>query len=166
MKPRTNEFTICINNLSALNDGSAQNFWLYPSEFEDADELTSKIVSMLRDPGDEWEIVDTELIHVADIDIELAMQVSDYIDKFGCEKVRAAINYDIELSEIEDRDLGTYDSSEDWAYESLESSGALNDVPDFLRNYIDLESYARDCRLSGEVTFIELGYKEVWVVRN
>lgn len=33
-------------------------------------------------------------------------------------------------------------------------TGMLSEVPEHARNYIDFESYARDCRLGGDVTFV------------
>ena len=35
----------------------------------------------------------------------------------------------------------------------------VNEVPEFAQNYIDYEQFARDCRLGGDITFVEKGRK-------
>jgi hypothetical protein len=41
---------------------------------------------------------------------------------------------------------------EEYAYEIVDGSGAINDVPEWLRNYIDYAALGRDMRLNGEVS--------------
>lgn len=52
----------------------------------------------------------------------------------------------------------------DVAERYLDETGMLNDVPDFIKNYIDFEAYGRD--MSYEGTFLELvnstGYVEIF----
>lgn len=52
---------------------------------------------------------------------------------------------------------GTFASPEDWAADFWESTGMLRDIPESLRNYIDYEAYARDCRLGGDMVFVDVG---------
>ena len=52
---------------------------------------------------------------------------------------------------------GSWESLEAWAEELLESSGELDQVPDHLRHYIDVEAYARDMELNGDVFTVEEG---------
>lgn len=75
------------------------------------------------------------------------------------------------LESFHDCYLGEYDSPEDWAQETLDSSdlGEQVDraVPESLRPYvqIDYAAFARDCRLSGDVVFVDRS-GGVWVFRN
>lgn len=44
----------------------------------------------------------------------------------------------------EERCVGQYDSDEDMAWEYLDGSGIMDDVPEELQGYIDVKKYARD----------------------
>lgn len=61
--------------------------------------------------------------------------------------------------------LGEYSSAGEWAELYLEETGVLAEVPERLRYYVDFEAYARDARLSGEVSFVE-GPVSVFVFRE
>lgn len=50
---------------------------------------------------------------------------------------------------------GEYASPEDWAEQFLEDTGAISEVPNNLRSYIDFSAYARDARLNSDVDFVE-----------
>ena len=52
---------------------------------------------------------------------------------------------------------GAWDSLEAYAEELLEGSGDLDQVPQHLRSYIDVEAYARDLELGGDVFTVEEG---------
>lgn len=56
---------------------------------------------------------------------------------------------------------GKYDSPSDWAENFLEDTGALQEVGDTLRNYIDFEAYARDAGFNGMAFIRHAG--DVWV---
>lgn len=49
---------------------------------------------------------------------------------------------------------GTHDTEAAWAEDFMDSTGGLEAIPEHLRYYFDFESYARDCRLGGDVTFV------------
>jgi antirestriction protein len=50
---------------------------------------------------------------------------------------------------------GAYESVEDWAGQHLEDIGLLRQVPESLRDYIDLEAWAGDAELNGEIFSVE-----------
>jgi antirestriction protein len=50
-------------------------------------------------------------------------------------------------------------STSDFAYQLLEDTGALNDMPENLRNYFDYKAYGRDLELGGDVFTIALNSK-------
>jgi antirestriction protein len=52
---------------------------------------------------------------------------------------------------LENQYAGEYSSLEDWAWDFLEDSGQLSEVPESLKNYIDVEKWARDAELGGDV---------------
>lgn len=52
----------------------------------------------------------------------------------------------------------------DYAEDYMESTGLLSEVPESLRFYIDIEAFARDLRIGGDVTDIEINGRQ-WVVQ-
>jgi antirestriction protein len=50
---------------------------------------------------------------------------------------------------------GAYESLETWAEQHLEETGLLQPVPDWLRGYLDIESWADDAELNGDVFAVE-----------
>lgn len=52
----------------------------------------------------------------------------------------------------------------EFAEDYVESTGLLAQLPESLRYYFDVEAFARDMRLGGEVTELELGNRQ-WIVQ-
>jgi antirestriction protein len=63
---------------------------------------------------------------------------------------------DAALKTLEEDYAGAYESLEAWAEEFLEDTGALRQVPESLRPYIDLGRWANDAELCGDVWTTEL----------
>jgi antirestriction protein len=72
---------------------------------------------------------------------------------------------DGDIDKARDAYMGKFDSEEAWAEDYWEQSGLLETIPENLRYYVDYKSYARDCRLGGDVSFVEHD-GEVWVFSN
>lgn len=86
-------------------------------------------------------------------DRELLQVYQEKIDSSGdIDKAREAFN-------------GKFDSESDWAEQYWDDCGMLSEVPQFARNYIDFESYARDARLGGDMVFIRHN-GGVWAFSN
>jgi antirestriction protein len=51
--------------------------------------------------------------------------------------------------------MGIFDDMEDWAMDYLDSTGELSGLPLRLRFYFDFEAFARDCQMSGDISFVE-----------
>jgi antirestriction protein len=54
---------------------------------------------------------------------------------------------------------GEWDSLDEWAEDFLDETGQLESIPKNLRYYIDFETYAHDCEMSGDVFTIEVDGK-------
>jgi antirestriction protein len=52
----------------------------------------------------------------------------------------------------------------EYAEEYVESIGLLSEVPESLRYYFDMDAFARDLRIGGDVTEYELGDRQ-WIVQ-
>jgi antirestriction protein len=50
---------------------------------------------------------------------------------------------------------GAYENVEDWAEQHLEDTGLLQQVPESLRGHLDIESWADDAELNGDVFAVE-----------
>jgi antirestriction protein len=74
----------------------------------------------------------------------------------GALDIAGGTNY---LDEVEnilgERYAGEWKSLEDWGWEFLEGTGALQEVPESLKNYIDVEKWARDAQLGGDISTYE-----------
>jgi antirestriction protein len=75
------------------------------------------------------------------------------------------VDQDADLDKAQEAFTGKFDSEEDWAANYWEETGLLESIPESLRNYIDYEQYARDCRLGGDITFVRKD-GEVWAFNN
>lgn len=53
----------------------------------------------------------------------------------------------------------------EYAESYVEDTGLLNEIPDSLRTYFDIEAYARDMVLGGDITQIEI-MGRTWVVQS
>ena len=51
---------------------------------------------------------------------------------------------DFDLDAMRECYIGEFSSDQDMAQDYIDSTGLLNDVPDYLSRYFDLEAYARD----------------------
>jgi len=61
--------------------------------------------------------------------------------------------HDAKAPDFEDRQAGSADNELDWVEQHLEDIGALTTIPGNLRRYFNFESYLRDMKLGGEVSF-------------
>ena len=77
-------------------------------------------------------------------------------------------NDDVEeiYSSFVDSYAGCYDDLEAYAYELLESTGELSQIPETLRHYFDYASFARDLEFSGDVWTHQVGFAETFVFRS
>jgi antirestriction protein len=60
------------------------------------------------------------------------------------EVIAAGLALGFELDSIEENYYGSFKSEEDLAYEHIDSTGMLSEVPDSIRNYFDYAAFGRD----------------------
>jgi len=126
--------------------GSGENEFMY----QDHEGIPSKYISESYLSGDVWD----EWICLADGDKEL---LTVYLDN---------VNRDGTIAAAQESFQGKFESETDWSADFWESTGLLHSIPENLQCYINHEAYARDARLNGDMTFVAVGYRNVWVFIN
>lgn len=166
---------VYVASLSDYNAERLHGAWI---EVTDPDTMMGEIQAMLSDSSEpdaeEWAIHDTEgfgsyqvseyadlgkLVTVAGLIEEHGDIVTHLIDHFGGD-------LDAANQAIEEEYQGCFHDLEHYAEQFLEDTGALQDVPQYLHNYIDYGAMGRDMELNGDIFTIELGYREVHVLWN
>ena len=168
-------FRVFITNLGKYNEGELIGKWLdLPCEDIES-ELASIGVSDEPDENgnyyEEYFITDFENDYnykVGEYDSldnlnEIAEELEN-LDEYDREVVNAFIEngFDIEeaLDGLRDGDYMVFSNCSDMtdvAYQYIEETGLLNDVPETLRNYFDYEAYGRDMSFEGTFIFTDNG---------
>jgi antirestriction protein len=174
-----NSFKIYVACLSAYNNGKLHGVWIDLDSCSDTDDIHAQIDDMLKNSpehdAEEWAIHDTELPEgvykivngvgaVADFDDLIAINECEHPDLIAglisqgvCDSVESAIKYHDENYQ------GQHESLDAYAYDYLESTGALSEVPESIRYYIDTEKLGRDMELGGDIfTISDGGYLHVY----
>jgi antirestriction protein len=168
---------IYVASLSDYNAGRLHGRWIDITLGYDhiVDEIEDMLSESDEDIAEEWAIHDYQDFGELRIgeheDLEQIAELGELYDKrgdlvFGIISHFGGLEHIDEAKEaLEDNYAGVYDSLADYAESELEESGQLDRVPDFLRGYIDFESYASDLEMSGDVFTIEIG-NELHVFRS
>lgn len=160
---------IYVADLAAYNAGRLIGEWLYLPDYHDVDDLMRDVKDVLEE-GEEWAVHDYEglprSLYSEYPGRDGLRQMLYYVDLLDeCRRPDAA-DYFVQYIAL-DRDYdpeewpdyfqqsyrGTYESPEDWAYEYIESTGMLGDMPENLQYYFDYEKFARDVRIGGDMDF-------------
>ncbi len=78
---------------------------------------------------------------------------------------RSSIEGEDSFEKFQENFIGWYPSLEDYCWEYLEETGEFAQIPEHLSRYFDMESYARDFDLNGEVWTFE-SWGEVALFRS
>ena len=171
-----NTISIYVANLAAYNNGKMIGGWLTPSHYQDFEAFEKEIkkVTKFADevavhdyenlPSSFGEYPDMEELYdfcnlVAHYENEISLQaIIGYADNFG-----GNLNTDL-IEQCKDRYYGCYGSFQEYAEEWADSVGDYDSIPEHLRAYFDLESYARD--LSFDFTVVDAPNCNVFVFAN
>lgn len=168
-------FRVFITNLGKYNEGELVGKWLdLPCEDIES-ELASIGVSEEPDENgnsyEEYFITDYENDYgykVGEYDSlddlnEIAEELEN-LDEYEKEVVNAFIENGSDIEEaldgLRDGDYMVFSNCSDMtdvAYQYIEETGLLNDIPEGLRNYFDYEAYGRDMSFEGTFIFTDNG---------
>jgi antirestriction protein len=142
------ESRIYVGTYAKYNDGNLFGKWVDLSDFSDKDEFIEACLELHNDEDDP-ELMFQDWENIPDCYIS-----ESWIDEGFWDVLNSDVDFDAftafiemrgsgDISEFEDAFMGEYDNEEDFAEQLLDDL-YLHEVPDFLRNYIDYNSFARD----------------------
>lgn len=155
--------SVWIGNLGDYNAGILRGDWFDLDDY-DLDELTAIVEELTNNGQNDYLIADS----VSDYGVEVSEYenleslyekyniVKDIIDEYGenAADVIAAYTNNIsdDLNNISSYEFYFYSdcyTMADVAFEYLDQTGGLGEMPEHLRNYFDYESYGRDMEIEG-----------------
>jgi antirestriction protein len=143
---------IYVASLEAYNAGEMVGNWVTPSDYEDYDKFRWAIMDATKN-ADEVAVHDYDGINISNEypnfeDLYEFCQALENADEYMREPIIAYaenayedLNPDI-VTKAEDYYIGTYSSFQEYADEWANEQ--LRNIDDFLKNYFDYESHARD----------------------
>ena len=149
---------VYVGTYAKYNNGSTKGAWFDLADYLCKDDFLDACRELHgEEDGPEfmfqdWEDIPSGLISECHISPE-CWDVLEAYDEFN----EDAVNAYCYLFGEWDKDKfqgcyhGEFDSWEAMAEEWLDSTGALNEIPEHLRNYFDYQAYARDMRLNGDM---------------
>jgi len=160
---------IYVASLSDYNAGRLHGVWL---EATDIEQVRNGVAAMLNaSPGgdaEEYAIHDFEgfsrYLPSESTDLELVCAIGAAIVEHGTiftaylERVAfptGAQRVPEVVAGFNESYQGAYESVEDWAEQYLDDVGLLKQVPESIRSYVDLESWAGDAELNGDIFAVE-----------
>ena len=166
----TTEPRIYVACLASYNAGELHGVWIDATQ--DADDIQAEVDVMLKaspEPhAEEWAIHDHEgfgglpigendsfegVSRLATLLEEHGAVFAGVVDHFGIDYLDTAIDC------MTDNYQGKWDSLEDWAENWHEDCGTLASMPEDLRCFFDMEQWAKDCKLGGDIFTVEIGRK-------
>lgn len=155
-----------VSTYRKYNEGSLRGDWLDLSDYADKDAFLAACAELHSDESDpelifqDWENIPARFVGESHID----ERTWDWLALSEEEREIVAIHMD----EV-DQDTpfetalecyeGEHDTAGDWARDFWAHTGMINQVPEFAQDYIDYDQFARDCRLGGDIAFVETGRK-------
>ena len=169
----TDQPAVYVGTYEKYNNGDLTGAWLDVTQYSDREAFYQACAALHADEDDpELMFQDFQgfpRVYYGESEIGFALWdwlALDEDDREMVELYQSEVDASASLECIKDAFLGTWDSEESWAENWLNDSGLLDEVPEALRNYIDLEAYARDARMGGDFVFVENGYRSVMVFAN
>jgi antirestriction protein len=142
---------IYVGTYAKYNSGSIKGAWLDLEDYADKDAFLAAARALHSDEADPelmfqgWEGIPEGMVSESHIDegvwewLALGEDQRTIVAAYRC----GADTTDA-IGVILDSFQGAHDSERDWAYGYVDSTGMLEGVPEFARNYFDYTAFARD----------------------
>lgn len=164
---------IYVADLADYNAGILRGRWIEIDEYTDVDDLKQEISEMLAEKGhEEYAVHDYNNLPSSDLgewpNLKQVIEVAQAVHEHGYELVKGYLSFTglDELSELNDRFLGIYDSLEDYAYDYINECYDLEKALGNLAGYFDYEAFARDLDLNGDINAVQLSLGRVAIFRS
>lgn len=164
---------VYVGTYAKYNNGSIEGAWLDLENYSDKDDFLAACAELHKSESDpelmfqDFEDIPEGMISESSIEEALWDWINlDDSDKELLKVYRENIESSGDIETARDAFMGKADSPEDWAEQYADETGLLESVPDNLKYYFDWKAYARDAQMSGDVVFVEIGYRECWVFSN
>lgn len=148
--------SVYVGTYAKYNNGSIEGAWVRLDQFEDAEEFEAYCRELHKDEEDpEFMLQDFENFPEIfysesglDDDIWEFLRL-DEDDRAMLEAFHECFGHsEGTIEDARNAYYGQFDSDEDMAWDLLEGTGDLNEIPERLRFYFDVEKYARDLMIS------------------
>ena len=155
---------IYVSTYQKYTTGTTKGEWLDLSHYASKDDFLAACAELHSDESDpelmfqDCEEMPAKFVGESFIDD----QVWAWLELSEKERETVAIYFDeVNQDATIETALGEYDgeheSEQDWARDFWDHTGMLKQVPDFAHDYIDYDQFARDCRLGGDMVFVNKG---------
>lgn len=148
--------SIYVSTFRKYNDGNLFGAWLDPEDYTCKQDFMEACAELHDDEADpeymfqDHEGVPDSMISESHIDEELWNFLACSADE-GAKLAYMECFGNWNESDFNDRYYGQYRDWKQMAEELLDSTGALDAIPENLRYYFDYDAYARDMRLGGDM---------------
>lgn len=161
----TTEPRIYVACLASYNAGHLFGEWI-DCDGLDSEDLGTKVKAILdKSPiqgAEEYAIHDHEGFHGLigeNSNMDEVAEIVELMSEHDDGQIEAAASFSSDLEDIRDavtdRYAGSWSSKEDWAEQYLNDTGQLDNLAENLKYYFNYEAFARDCELSGDMSFAE-----------
>lgn len=169
----TTEPRVYVGTYHKYATGSIEGKWLDLEDYSDRSEFLEACAELHKDEIDpefmfqDYEGFPAKFYSECSLEEELWGWLElDENERKMCEVYWENSDDSASIDDVRERFQGVYKNEEDWAYEFLDSTGDIAQIPERLRNYFDYAAYARDARLGGDCVFCEVSYDECYVYWN
>ena len=155
--------SVWIGNLGDYNAGILRGDWFDLSDY-DLDELTEIVNELTNDGRNDYFIADSVSSYGVEVGEYESLEslyekydiVNDIIDQYG-EDAESVIDAFTNMISSDLNDISNYEfyfysdcyNMADVAFEYLDQTGGLDEMPEHLRNYFDYEACGRDMEIEG-----------------
>lgn len=143
-----------VGTYAKYNSGSIAGAWVDLEQFADSEEFHKHCAELHKDESDpEFMFQDFEGFpkrYYSESGSICIDELFEFLKLTDCERllleayIDATGNTEADLSDAEDAYSGNFSSDLDFAYEYIDSTGMLANVPESIQRYFDYESFARD----------------------
>jgi len=159
---------IYVADLADYNAGILRGRWIEIDEHTDVADIWEEICEMLAEKGhEEWAVHDYNNLPSSELgewpSFDKVVEVAHAVIEYGYDLVDGYLSCASleDLSELDNRFIGIYESLEDYAHEYISDCVDLEKALGNLAVYFDYEAFARDLDLGGDINVVRLSLGKV-----